>query len=101
MRGNVEALHLRAASNSEAAETGGSSVIRVTFEFGAQCKQIVLAEFCSRNFVQGVKHAEAHGYAAAKPTGYWDVTTDVAGEFKRFALCSGEEFCRRLSNHST
>src|SRR5438094_10203705 len=56
-------------------------------------------EICPHNFVQGVKHAESHGYAAAKPTSNWNIASNIAGKLEGLALCGGEKFSRRISNH--
>jgi hypothetical protein len=47
-----------------------------------------------------MKHAESHGYAAAKATGNWDIASYIAGKLEGLALCGREEFSRRISNHS-
>src|SRR6266487_3462762 len=71
----------------------------MTFQFRTQCKQLVAGEICPHNFVQGVKHAESHGYAAAKPTSNWNIASNIAGKLEGLALCGCEKFSRRISNH--
>src|SRR6266536_196686 len=72
----------------------------MTFQFRTQRKQLVAGEICLRNFVQSMKHAEPHGYAAAKPTSNWNIASNVARKLEGLALCGREEFSRRISNHS-
>src|SRR4030095_9358500 len=71
----------------------------MTLQFRTQRKQLVAGEICPRNFVQGMKHAESHGYAAAKPTSNWNIAFNNAGKLEGLALCGGEEFSRCISNH--
>ena len=80
-------LHLQAAGEGESAEARGRSVVCVTFQFRTQRKQLVAGEICPRNFVQGMKHAEPHGYAAAKPTSNWNIASNVARKLEGLALC--------------
>jgi len=99
LRRYVEVLHLCAADKGESAETRGRTVVRVTFQFGAQRKQIVAGEICPRNFIQSMKHSEAHRYAAAKPASNWNLALNIAGELKGLAFCGCEKFSGRISNH--
>ena len=84
-------LDLQAAGEGESAKARGFAIVRMTFQFGTKREQIVPGEICPRNFVQGMKHAESHGYAAAKPSSNWNIASNIAGKLKglayRFESC--------------
>src|SRR4029453_18489741 len=50
--------------------------------------------------IQGMKYAESHGYAAAKPTSNWNIASNIAGKLEGLALCGCEKFSCRISDHS-
>jgi len=93
-------LRLHAAGEVESAEARGRSVVGMTFQFRTQRKQLVAGEIGLRNFVQGMKHAEAHRYTAAKPTSNWNISSNVARKLESPAWYGCEKFPCRISNHS-
>jgi hypothetical protein len=100
LRSNIEVLHLQTTNKGESAKARRRAIVRMTFQFGTKREQIVPGEICPRNLVQGMKHAESHGYAAAKPTSNWNVASNIAGKLKSLALSGGEKFSCCISNHS-
>ena len=93
-------LDLQAAGEGESAKARGCAIVRMTFQFGTKREQIVPGEICPRNLVQGMKHAESHGYTAAKASSNWNIASKVAGKLKGLGLCGCEKFSCSISNHS-
>ena len=93
-------LDLQAAGEGESAKARGCAIVRMTFQFGTKREQIVPGEICPRNLVQGMKHAESHGYTAAKAPSNWNIASNIAGKLKGLALCGCEKFSCCISNHS-
>ena len=85
-------LDLQAAGEGESAKARGCAIVRMTFQFGTKREQIVPGEICPRNLVQGMKHAESHGYTAAKAPSNWNIASDITGKLKGLALCGCEKF---------
>src|ERR1700751_975246 len=93
-------LGLHARGDGESAKASGRAIVRMTFQFGTKREQIVSGEICPRNLVQGMKHAESHGYTAAKAPSNWNIASNIAGKLKGLALCGCEKFSCCISNHS-
>ena len=93
-------LHLSPARDGEAAKARGRSVVGVAFKLGTELKQFVTAEFCSRDFVQGMKHTEPHRDTAAQSTTNWNIATNVAGKIERLAISDRKKLSRCAPNHS-
>ena len=111
---NVEALHARTCialvlrnrnaratlDYSETAEAGWRSVIRMSFQFGAQSEHRQSVERIATEPVQRKQNAETKRCAAAKPATARNLFHNRTGKRKRATPCLLEESICRLQDNS-
>ena len=81
-----ELLALSMRNHIKSAVKSGRGIVRVTFEFGADVKEVLFFQRALAELVQPLNNSEANGDAAAESarTGY--VSSDVETEWEGFAF---------------
>ena len=87
------------ARDRKSAEFGRRRIVRVAFQFRAEVKNLGPRQRGSGERIQGVEHAQAHGYAAAEAARLRHVAFDRAGERKGRESDGRETFLCRLRRH--